>query len=532
MTTPSSQQLGPYELHEVIGKGGMATVYRAHQPSMDRDVAIKIISPELAAEPEFAERFEREARIIARLQHPHILPVFDFGREGETIYLVMRLMEGGNLAHELRGGALPVKRAVELTRQIASALDYAHLRGIVHRDLKPTNVLLDNLGNAYLTDFGIAKMLSGGPTTGLTATGAVMGTPTYMAPEQWRAEPIDGRTDIYALGVILYQMLCGQVPFAAETPHGLMYQHLDMTPPQPHTIKPDLPLAIEPVISKALAKRPEDRYASAGDVAAALEEAIQQPSRLPEQTLFEGGRSGATAAELDALEDRLAEEEMVRHGAGTDAPDEAPTMPADQAPAPPTLAPPPRYVPPPPPQPVQPPASYQPPAQQQPPAYTPPYAEYDYEPEPERMALGRWLWGIAIAAAVIVAAGVIIVLATGLLDGNGEENAATPTVPAASPTPFDRPSAAVQSPANNAQVRLGETIEVQYSVRDNQGLTRVELRRLNRVIMSTPIGGQQMYQGYFTYEPDSTGTHTLEIVPWRDDVRGDPASITLYIVAD
>ncbi len=525
MTTPSSQQLGPYELHEVIGKGGMATVYRAHQPSMDRDVAIKIISPELAAEPEFAERFEREARIIARLQHPHILPVFDFGREGETIYLVMRLMEGGNLAHELRGGALPVKRAVELTRQIASALDYAHLRGIVHRDLKPTNVLLDNLGNAYLTDFGIAKMLSGGPTTGLTATGAVMGTPTYMAPEQWRAEPIDGRTDIYALGVILYQMLCGQVPFAAETPHGLMYQHLDMTPPQPHTIKPDLPLAIEPVISKALAKRPEDRYASAGDVAAALEEAIQQPSRLPEQTLFEGGRSGATAAELDALEDRMAEEEMVRHGAGTDAPDEAPTMPADQAPAPPTLAPPP-------PQPVQPPASYQPPAQQQPPAYTPPYAEYDYEPEPERMALGRWLWGIAIAAAVIVAAGVIIVLATGLLDGNGEENAATPTVPAASPTPFDRPSAAVQSPANNAQVRLGETIEVQYSVRDNQGLTRVELRRLNRVIMSTPIGGQQMYQGYFTYEPDSTGTHTLEIVPWRDDVRGDPASITLYIVAD
>jgi len=184
MTLPSDGRLGPYELHEVIGKGGMATVYRAHQPSMDRDVAIKIISPELAAEPEFAERFEREARIIARLQHPHILPVFDFGREGETIYLVMRLMEGGNLAHELRGGALPIKRAIDLTRQIASALDYAHLRGIVHRDLKPTNVLLDNLGNAYLTDFGIAKMLSGGPTTGLTATGAVMGTPTYMAPEQ------------------------------------------------------------------------------------------------------------------------------------------------------------------------------------------------------------------------------------------------------------------------------------------------------------------------------------------------------------
>ncbi len=531
MTLPTNQQLGPYEILEPIGRGGMATVYRAHQPSMDRDVAIKIISAELAAEPEFAERFEREARIIARLQHPHILPVFDFGREGEMTYLVMRLMEGGNLAHELRGGALPVKRAVELTRQIASALDYAHLRGIVHRDLKPTNVLLDNLGNAYLTDFGIAKMLGGGPTTGLTATGAVMGTPTYMAPEQWRAEPIDGRTDIYALGVIVYQMLVGQVPFAAETPHGLMYQHLDMEPPRPHSVKPDLPLSIEPVIDKALAKRPEDRYASAGELAAALEQAIQQPARLPEQTLFEAGRSGATAAELDALEDRMAEEEMIRHGAGTGAPDEAPTMPADQAaPAPPTIAPPPRYVPPPPAQPVQPPPTYQPPVQ--PPVYTPPYAGYEYEPEPEGMRLGRWLWGIAIAAAVIVALGVIVVVATGLLGGGDETPPATPTVPAASPTPLYRPSAAIQSPPNNTQVSLGDTVEIQYTVRDTQGLTRVELRRLNRVIMSTPIGGQQLYQGYFTYEPDSTGTHTLEVVPWRDDVRGDPASVTLQIVAD
>ncbi|MCC6798642.1 MAG: hypothetical protein IT325_00880, partial [Anaerolineae bacterium] len=332
---------------------------------------------------------------------------------------------------------------------------------------------------------------------------------------------------------ILYQMLVGQVPFAAETPHGLMYQHLDMEPPRPHSVRPDLPLSAEPVIAKALAKRPEDRYASAGELAAALEQAIRQPARLPEQTLFEGGRSGATAAELDALEDRRVEEEMLRHGAG--APDEAPTMPADQAaPAPPTIAPPPRYIPPPPAQPVQPPPAYQPPVQPpvQPPAYTPPYAGYDYEPEPERMRLGRWLWGIAIAAAVIVALGVIVVLATGLLGGGDKTQPATPTVPAASPTPLYRPSAAIQSPPNNIQVRLGNTIEIQYTVRDTQGLTRVELRRLNRVILSTPIGGQQLYQGYFTYEPDSTGIHTLEVVPWRDDVRGDPASVTIQIVAD
>lgn len=212
-------------------------------------------------------------------------------------------------------------------------------------------------------------------------------------------------------------------------------------------------------------------------------------------------------------------------------PDEAPTMPADQAaPAPPTIAPPPRYVPPPPARPVQPPSTYQPPMQ--PPAYTPPYAGYDYEPKPEGMRIGRWLWGIAIAAAAIIAVGVIVVLATGLLRDTDKTPPATPTVPATSPTPLYRPSAAIQTPANNTQISLGDTVEIQYTVRDTQGLTRVELRRLNRVIMSTPIGGQQLYQGYFTYEPDSTGVHTLEVVPWRDDVRGDPASVTIRIVAE
>ncbi|MBN1679484.1 MAG: serine/threonine protein kinase, partial [Anaerolineae bacterium] len=287
MSELSGKQLGQYELLNIIGKGGMATVYRAYQPSMDRDVAIKVMSPDLAEDPEFIARFEREGQIIAKLQHPHILPVYDFGRSDGLAYLVMRLVMGGNLAEELQSGAQPMERVLTLTHQIAAALEYAHLRGIVHRDLKPTNVLLDDMGNAYLTDFGIAKLLAGGPTTGLTATGAVMGTPTYMAPEQWRAEPVDGRTDIYALGVILYQMLLGQVPFAAETPHGLMYQHLDKEPPPPHTLKPDLPLSIEPVIAKALAKKPEERYASAADLVKELERALQAPPRLPEQTDFE-----------------------------------------------------------------------------------------------------------------------------------------------------------------------------------------------------------------------------------------------------
>ena len=250
----NNTQIGPYQLLDLIGKGGMALVYRAHQPSMERDVAIKILAPELAMDPEFTARFEREAQIVAHLQHPHILPIYDFGYEDGKTYLVMRLMEGGTLAQELRKGAMPLVRVIELAQQIGSALSYAHQRGIVHRDLKPTNILLDGMGNAYLTDFGIAKLLSSGTATGLTGTGVIMGTPTYMAPEQWRAEPVDGRTDIYAFGVILYQMLLGQVPFAAETPHGLMYQHLDQKPPAPHLVRPDVPINVEPVLAKALAK--------------------------------------------------------------------------------------------------------------------------------------------------------------------------------------------------------------------------------------------------------------------------------------
>ena len=288
MNELSGTMLGPYHLLDIIGKGGMATVYRAHQASMDRDVAIKVMSLDLADEPEFATRFKHEAQIIARLQHPHIVPVYDFGTESRRLtFLVMRLLPGGSLGDELRKGGLSTERVIELTRQIASALDYAHQRGVIHRDLKPTNVLLDEQGNAYLTDFGIAKMIGGSTITGVTSPGSVMGTPTYMAPEQWRSEPVDARTDVYALGVIVYQMLLGQVPFSSETPHGLMYQHLDSEPPSPRTIKPGLPMGIEPVIRKALAKSPNERYASAGDLARDLENALRFPVRIPEQTAFE-----------------------------------------------------------------------------------------------------------------------------------------------------------------------------------------------------------------------------------------------------
>jgi len=252
---------GQYEIRSVLGRGGMATVYLARQASMDRDVAIKVMTPELADDEQFVARFEHEAQLIARLQHPHILPVIDFGREDKHIYIVMQLVRGGSLDDRLSRGPLPLPLAARMLGQIASALTFAHEQGIVHRDLKPNNVLLDERNNAYLTDFGIAKMLAG--TTKLTATGNILGTPAYMAPEQWRGELVDARTDIYSLGIMLYEMVLGQLPFSGDTPYTLMYKHFNDAPPPPHLANPDLAPDVEAVILRALAKNPDDRYQSA-----------------------------------------------------------------------------------------------------------------------------------------------------------------------------------------------------------------------------------------------------------------------------
>ncbi|MBN1565410.1 MAG: protein kinase [Anaerolineae bacterium] len=268
--------LGQYTLAALIGQGGMAAVYRAHQTSMDRDVALKVMAPELAKNQEFVARFEREARVIARLQHPHILPVIDFGRDGEHIYLVMRYVQGSILSERLIKTTLTVQQVERFLGQIASALAYAHHKGVIHRDLKPTNVLLDEQENTYLTDFGIAKMLAGATSeVNLTATGHVMGTPAYMAPEQWRSEAVDARTDVYALGIMLYEMLIGSQPFRADTPYSMMYKHFDTPPPLPRVVNPDLPERIEDVILRALEKDPNARYPSAEQLAQEFSAAVR-----------------------------------------------------------------------------------------------------------------------------------------------------------------------------------------------------------------------------------------------------------------
>jgi serine/threonine-protein kinase len=192
------QRFGQYDIISLLGKGGMASVYRARQISVDRDVAIKVMKSDLIADdPGFLTRFEREAKTVAALSQAHILKVFDYGQQGDTVYLVMELLTGGSLSSLIRRGPLAVDHAAQILDQITGALDYAHRRGIVHRDLKPANVLLDEGGDAFLTDFGIAKLLR--ETTALTQSGVAMGTPAYMAPEQWRGTGLDARADIYAL---------------------------------------------------------------------------------------------------------------------------------------------------------------------------------------------------------------------------------------------------------------------------------------------------------------------------------------------
>lgn len=284
MTDLASQTLGPYRLENKLGEGGAAIIYRAYQPSMDRYVAIKVLKVELTEQDQtFVERFTREARTIAQLQHPHILPVIDFGQTDSHVYLVMVLMERGTLRQYLREHApLRLEEASFLLTQIASALDRAHARGIIHRDLKPENILMDEDRNLYLTDFGLARIMENARR--LTATGLVMGTPHYIAPEQAKGDPADVRSDTYALGVMLYEMLTGELPFKADTGYGLIFKHINEPPPAPRTLQPDLPPAVEAIILKALSKSPAERYQSAMELAEALAQALPSSRTLTMQT--------------------------------------------------------------------------------------------------------------------------------------------------------------------------------------------------------------------------------------------------------
>ncbi len=279
MTFLNPQKIGRYEIKHELGRGGMATVYLAHDPRFKRDVALKVLPRQFTHDPMFRARFEREAQTIATLEHHAIVPVYDFGEEDEQPFLVMRYMTGGTLNERIFRGAIPLEEIIKIIGRIGSALDFAHSKGIIHRDLKPENILFDQHQNAFLSDFGIVKLAQA--TTTFTGKG-ILGTPAYMSPEQARGTvELDGRSDIYTLGVILFEMLSGWQPYRAETPIGLALMHISEPIPPIREINPELASGYEQLINRAMAKNREDRFATAGALTAAVQ-TVARGEALPD----------------------------------------------------------------------------------------------------------------------------------------------------------------------------------------------------------------------------------------------------------
>ena len=291
----TGKQLGNYRVLAALGQGGMAKVYKGYQPLLDRYVAIKVLAAHFASDEEFRARFQREAAAIARLRHPNIVQVHDFGVEGQVYYMVMEYIAGDTLKNRIRaardaGERLSPEEIIDLLRGLASALDYAHERSIVHRDIKPANIMLrveeggrgDQTPTPVLTDFGVAKILEGIQFTG---TGMTIGTPDYMAPEQGSGQEVTCSADLYSLAVILYEMLVGELPFTADTPVAVLLQHISATPPSIRLRAPDRPPALDSVLDRALAKKPEERYPSGAALVEAVEQAWGLTTRLGESGL-------------------------------------------------------------------------------------------------------------------------------------------------------------------------------------------------------------------------------------------------------
>ncbi|MBK8782933.1 MAG: serine/threonine protein kinase [Anaerolineales bacterium] len=262
------EKIGRYIVKSELGRGGMATVYLANDPSVDREVAIKVLPREMLHDPQFRSRFDREIKMVAALEHPSIVPIYDVGDEDGQPYFVMRYMTGGSLSSAIEKGKFSVQDTARIIDKIARGLAYSHRKGIIHRDLKPDNILFDDNGDPFISDFGVAKLTetSGG---GLTGSG-VIGTPAYMSPEQAQGTEIDGRSDVYGLGVIIYQMLSGQQPYSADTPMGVVVKHITEPVPEILSLIPTLPPEADVVIKTSMAKDKANRYPTTIDLAKAL----------------------------------------------------------------------------------------------------------------------------------------------------------------------------------------------------------------------------------------------------------------------
>jgi len=285
--------LGNYRILAPLGQGGMARVYKARQENLDREVAVKVLPPWFAADQNFVRRFNQEAKLVARLSHPNIVTVHDASEYRGHLYIVMQLVDGGTLKQRLdqlhaQGRTMDFLEAAPLFIQLASALDYAHTQGVIHRDVKPVNVLLDSAGRPILSDFGIAKVLQDNREQ-LTRPGAGVGTPEYMSPEQCQGGTVDGRADIYALGVMLYEALTGRTPFLGDNYPALAHSHIYEPPPRPSSINPTVHPAVEQIMLTALMKDRQLRYQRASQMGDALEQVLQM---LPESNQARKSSSG------------------------------------------------------------------------------------------------------------------------------------------------------------------------------------------------------------------------------------------------
>ncbi len=275
MALNPGQQVGPYQVIGQLGHGGMATVYKAYHPRLDRYVAIKVMHKAFTEDAGFIARFEREAQIVAKLEHPHIVPVYDFNELDGQPYLVMKFIEGQTLKRVLSDGPMPLPEIIRVMDDMAGALTYAHQHGVLHRDIKPSNIVIDKNGTPFLTDFGLARVTKAGAST--LSADMILGTPQYISPEQASGQAeLDPRTDIYSLGVILYEMVVGRVPFNADTPYAVVHDHIYTDLPRPSVINPAVPPQVEAVLMKALAKKPADRYDTALDMMTAFKQACAE----------------------------------------------------------------------------------------------------------------------------------------------------------------------------------------------------------------------------------------------------------------